>query len=86
MSFDTLDQDRECWKDAISVLVGCGMSDGNARRYFGSLLSKHRLAARDVWPAVQAAKRCGTMDPRSYLSKAIGNHRRPDPAMLCDWS
>lgn len=85
-AFKAPDQDRVVWGEAVSLLKQSGMTDSGARRFFGMLLAKNRLQARDVFPAVQAAKRCGTMDPRSYLTKAIHNRTAPDPSLLCDWS
>jgi hypothetical protein len=47
-----------------------GANEKQARSFFGGLLAKHKLEAREMLPALAAAQVNETRDPRSYLVKA----------------
>lgn len=81
-------QARASWDGAITLLLQSGMTDQPARRFFGGLLSKHKLNARDMLPAVEAGLASGTGDARSWLAKAAERavSRQSDPALKCSWS
>lgn len=75
------DPDRTAWLSATYLLTEQGgLTEAGARKFFGKLLSDHKLQARDLLPAASQGAVNGTRDPRSYLSKAatgIGKRRVP---------
>lgn len=87
---EEVQQARSAWELAISLLIRSGMTDPTARQAFGKLLSRHRLSAADMLPALEACNALGSMDAYPWLTKAAQRAserlNRPDPALQCDWS
>lgn len=83
-------QARAAWELAVSLLVNSGMTEPTARQAFGKLLSRYKLAAEAMLPALETCKAIGTMDAYPWLTKAAqrASERasKPDPSLQCDWS
>jgi uncharacterized protein YdaU (DUF1376 family) len=73
--------DKLAWDSAVLLLkVQGGMTERNARSFFGRLLSEHGLMARDLFSTITSATVSGTQDPQGYLRKAAaGVARRREP-------
>lgn len=77
-SRDPADFDGQAWGKAVPVLRRGGLSDRQARSFFGKLLSEHRLLPRDMLPALTLAEINGTPEPQAYLAaaaRALGGRR-----------
>lgn len=77
-----LEPNAEGWALAVELLR-IGTTEGNARAFFGKLLSRNGLEARDLLPSILAARLAGTPDPRGYLTKAaqaVAKRRGTTPA------
>lgn len=86
---EEIGQARASWDGAITLLLQSGMTDQPARRFFGGLLAKNKLNARDLLPAVEAGLATGTGDARAWLAKAAERavaRSGGDPALKCEWS
>lgn len=67
----SLDPDATAWSSVKALLADrAGMSPDAAGRFFGSLLGKHKLQAREMFPAIASAATNGTGDPKGYLAAA----------------
>lgn len=65
------DPSATAWKLARALLVERGGATPKAAgSFFGGLLAKHRLDARDLLPALAQAQVSETRDPQSYLTRA----------------
>lgn len=65
------DLDAEAWAFGTMVLRDQGgLSDPDARKFFGKLLGVNGLIAREMLPSVAAAMVNRTQDPKGYLTKA----------------
>lgn len=65
------DPGRTAWSLVTQVLTQHGgMTEATARRFFGKLLSDHKLEAREMLAAVAGAVSNGTGDPQAYLTRA----------------
>lgn len=65
------DPDKKAWREAVDVLTaGKRMSEANARKFFGQLLSRNKLQAKDLLPALAQCVANGTEDPAAYVRKA----------------
>jgi hypothetical protein len=75
------DFDREAWTIAVAVFTEQGaMTEPNARRLFGKMLSTSGLQAKDMLPSLVSARVTQTRDPQSYLTRsaeAIAKRRTP---------
>jgi len=70
-SLSLADPDALTWSMVRLLLEDrAGMKRPQVGPFFGNLLAKNGLAARDMLPAVSAATINGTQDPKSYLAKA----------------
>lgn len=81
---------QKAWTDAKALLVAQGgMSMEAAGKFFGKLLSQHRLDAADLLGAIGEATANGTSDPQGYLTKAAQarNRRKAEgvPAKRVSW-
>lgn len=79
----SLGPDASAWEMAILLLTDQGeMSEKSARAFFGRLLSRHGVAARDLFSSVATALASETKDPQGYLTKAAAGiaRRRAEPA------
>ncbi|MDP3869164.1 DUF1376 domain-containing protein [Phenylobacterium sp.] len=75
------DHDAMGWDAACSVFCRQGgLTEPAARKFFGRLLSANGLLARDMLPALMAAKINATQDPQGYLTRAAATiaKRRSD--------
>lgn len=81
-------QAKQAWDGAIPLLKNAGMSDRQARSFFGKLLSKNHISADILLGAVHLAKQNGTQDPASYLTAAACRVKSSvnDPALKCGWT
>lgn len=82
------DLDGSAWSEAVKLLTGHGATEASARKLFGKLLSANALMARDLLPAITAAKVNRTGEPQAYLTKSaqgIAKRRTPQPAQRVDW-
>ena len=72
---------RTAWKAAVEVIMAPGdISETQARKFFGALLSEHGLEAKDLLPAISSAADNGTDSPRALLTKwAKGIAKRREP-------
>lgn len=72
------DPNQAAWRMAVLVLRSQGgLSDRQARAFFGRLVSAHGLEARDLLGALGEAVANQTGDPQAYLTKAaFGRARR----------
>lgn len=74
-----VDPDSLVWTMAARLLAERGgLDEKSARRFFGKLVSANGLEARDLLPAVSNATVNGTLDPKSYLTRAakqVGDRR-----------
>lgn len=88
MTFQPEDQAKAAWAEAIPLLKSAGMSDRQARSFFGRLLSINKIDAGSLLGAVNMAKQNGTQDPQSYLTAAAARVRtaRNDPALKAAWT
>lgn len=65
------DLDATGWLSAVKVLTGQGgLSEPDARRFFGRLLAQNKLLARDMLPSCAGALVNATQDPKAYLTRA----------------
>ena len=65
------DPDAKAWTDGVCLLQSKHrMGEGQARAFFGKLLSANKLKARELLPAIGQCIANRTEDPRSYLTKA----------------
>lgn len=86
MGLSPEDQDKLAWEIAVRLLTGAGMSDQQARRYFGKLLSQHQMRPRSIYPAMKVAEASGTGDPQGYIGGVFRRRTAADPSLLCSWS
>ena len=81
--------DGQAWTEAVALITARrDTSEKAARSFFGKLLSTHGLEARDLLPALMAAKVNGTQDPKAYLSKTaaqIAKRRGSGQRQDVDW-
>lgn len=85
----TAEQARRAWSIAIPMLVKYGgMSDRQARSFFGKLLSRNKLTGDQMLQAVLRAEILGTEDPAPYFIRAAAGvrSRSTDPGMLAAWT
>jgi len=74
------DVDRDAWVCAKALLRDQGrLTDAEAGKFFGKLLSTNNLQARQIFPAIASAMEIQTLDPKAYLTKAAARlaTRRP---------
>lgn len=65
------DLDKAAWSSGVRVLCEQGgLTDANARKFFGRLLSANGLEARDLLPAISGAMVNATQDPQGYLTRS----------------
>lgn len=65
------DPDGKAWDEAVVVLVSLGgMTEKDARGFFGKLLARNGLKPADMLGALGSAFATGTKDPQSYLTRA----------------
>lgn len=85
---EAIAQAREAWRIAISLLTDSGLSDANARRFFGGVLSKNKINARAVLRALQAGEVAATGNPTAWIAKAAQRaaERSGDPALKVEWT
>lgn len=63
--------DGRAWREGVSLLTANGrMAEPAARRFFGKLLSAHKLEAYRLAPSILKATNTGTQDPQGYLTAA----------------
>ena len=77
------DLNKRAWAEAVALLTErAGITESNARKFFGALLSKNRLDAAALLPSLAGALVNGTADPQGYLTKAAAGTaaRRNGPA------
>ncbi|MBG7616488.1 DUF1376 domain-containing protein [Brevundimonas sp. BAL450] len=65
-----LDPDKKAWAEVVTLLASAGVSDKQARSFFGRLLKESGLQARDLLASIAQAQANSTGDPQSYLRKA----------------
>lgn len=78
-----VDHDKTAWDAAVILLTDHGgLTEKQARAYFGKLLATNGLEPRDLLPAITAAMVKGSQDPQGYLSAAAsGIAKRRTPAV-----
>jgi len=77
------DPNRMAWALAKDVLgKNGGMEAEPARKFFGALISRHKLEAREMLPALAAAVANQTQDPKGYLTRSAQGvaKRKAEPA------
>jgi uncharacterized protein YdaU (DUF1376 family) len=70
--------DGRAWTEAVRLLTRGGITEKQARSFFGKLLAGNHLQARDMLPALASAEVGETPDPQPYLTaaaRAIGGRR-----------
>jgi Protein of unknown function (DUF1376) len=81
--------DQEAWRRGAALLCRQGrMTEGAARKLFGKLLGKYKLAPGDLLPSIVKAEGVGTPDPQSYLTaaaKAIGDRKLTRTPVPDEW-
>jgi len=69
------------WRDAVTLLTARGgLTEKQARTFFGRLLSQNGLEARDLVGPLAIAAANGTADPQSYLTgaaRSVGRRQQP---------
>lgn len=69
------------WQDAVVLLTARGgLTERQARSFFGRLLSQNGLEARELVGPLAIAAANGTADPQSYLTsaaKGVGRRQQP---------
>lgn len=86
---DAAAQARAAWGLAIILLKNSGMGDPRARTYFGGVLSRHKLAAASLLPALEAGIAIGTGDGKAWIERAAqraAERQRGDPALKAAWT
>lgn len=64
------DPNKLAWQYVVEVMAEAGSSEDDAKKFFGKLLRDHKLAPRDLMPAIAQAQANATRDPKSYLTAA----------------
>lgn len=65
-----VDHDKAAWADAVGVLTTQGgMTEQAARKFFGQLLGRNRIEARDLLSALTTIRVNGTLDPQGLLTR-----------------
>lgn len=84
-----VDHDAVAWADAVAILTKQGGSpEKAARSFFGRLLATNKIEARDLLPALAAARVNGTLDPQGLLTRhaqAIGRKRADATPKRVGW-
>lgn len=76
------DPNKLAWQYVVEVLGEVGIVEAEAKKFFGKLLRDHKLAPRDLMPALAQAQANATRDPKSYLTaaaKRIAGGLPPEP-------
>jgi uncharacterized protein YdaU (DUF1376 family) len=64
------DPNKRAWTEAVCILVAQGgMTEPEARSFFGKLLRDHGLEARDMLSVLAEAFNVGTADPQGFMTK-----------------
>lgn len=79
------DLDQAAWAAAVKVLtIQGGMTDKDARSFFGKLLAGNGIRAKEMLSATADAMVTGTLDPKAYLTRIAqrlgGRQRAAQPA------
>jgi uncharacterized protein YdaU (DUF1376 family) len=79
------DPDTQAWALAVTVLTHSGLTDRQARGFFGGLLKRHGIKASEMLIPLIHCEDAGTLDAQAYLAQAAQNlitrrqaHDRPD--------
>lgn len=84
-----VDHDAVAWSDAVAILTKQGgAAEKAARSFFGRLLAVNKIEARDLLPALAAARVNGTLDPQGLLTRhaqAIGRKRTDATPKRVGW-
>lgn len=62
--------DKVAWDEALVLLTEAGLSEKQARAFFGKLLSQNGLMARDLLGSVSGIAAQTSKDPQGYLTAA----------------
>lgn len=84
-----VDHDKAAWADAVGVLSGQGgMTEPAARKFFGQLLARNKIEARDLLAALTTIRVNGTLDPQGLLTRhaqAIARRRTDEKPKRVGW-
>ena len=75
---DEADPDAQAWALAVVLLTRrAGLSERQARAFFGGLLKRQSVRASELYVALIHAEEAGTPDLQPYLTQAAQNLRTP---------